>query len=33
MTPNGRENFCCGGGGGLVSIDELRPYRTTVSGR
>jgi len=32
MTPNGRRNICCGGGGGTVSIDELRPYRTTVGG-
>src|SRR5579875_1533376 len=33
MVPNGRSNLCCGGGGGTVSIDEIRPYRTTVSGR
>ncbi|MGC9292086.1 MAG: (Fe-S)-binding protein [Acidobacteriaceae bacterium] len=33
MTPSGRENICCGGGSGLVSIDEIRPYRTTVGGR
>ena len=33
MTPMGRENYCCGGGGGTVSIDELRPYRTGISGR
>ena len=32
MAPNGRENLCCGGGGGTVSIDEIRAYRTTVSG-
>ncbi|MFZ0911687.1 MAG: (Fe-S)-binding protein, partial [Candidatus Korobacteraceae bacterium] len=32
MTPNGRRNICCGGGAGTVSIDELRPYRTTVGG-
>ncbi|HUX09736.1 MAG TPA: (Fe-S)-binding protein [Terriglobia bacterium] len=32
MAPNGRENLCCGGGGGTVSIDEVRAYRTTVSG-
>jgi Fe-S oxidoreductase len=24
---------CCGGGGGTVSIDEIRPYRTAVGGR
>lgn len=33
MTPKGRDNFCCGGGGGTVSIDEIRPYRTAVGGR
>ena len=33
MTPNRRDNICCGGGGGTVSIDEIRPYRTTVAGR
>ena len=33
MAPNGRSNLCCGGGGGTVSIDEIRPYRTTVGGR
>jgi Fe-S oxidoreductase len=33
MTPNRRDNICCGGGGGTVSIDEIRPYRTTVGGR
>lgn len=33
MTPNKTENLCCGGGGGTVSIDELRAYRTTVGGR
>jgi Fe-S oxidoreductase len=33
MTPNGDSNICCGGGGGTVSIDEIRPYRTTVGGR
>ncbi len=33
MTPSGRENLCCGGGGGTVSIDEIRPYRTRVSGK
>ncbi|RJP34237.1 MAG: (Fe-S)-binding protein [Candidatus Omnitrophota bacterium] len=33
MTPNGRENYCCGGGGGTVSIDELRPYRTSIAGK
>jgi Fe-S oxidoreductase len=33
MTPNGRDNICCGGGGGSVSVDELRPYRTSVGGK
>ncbi len=33
MTPNREENICCGGGGGTVSIDELRVYRTSVSGK
>ncbi len=33
MTPNRRKNICCGGGGGTVSIDEIRPYRTTIGGR
>jgi Fe-S oxidoreductase len=33
MTPNRRENICCGGGGGTVSIDEIRPYRTSVGGK
>ncbi len=33
MTPNRNENFCCGGGGGTVSIDEIRKYRTLVPGR
>ncbi|MDX9857876.1 MAG: (Fe-S)-binding protein [candidate division Zixibacteria bacterium] len=32
MTPNREDNICCGGGGGTVSIDEIRPYRTAVGG-
>lgn len=32
MTPSGRDNYCCGGGGGTVSIDEIRPFRTKVGG-
>lgn len=33
MTPHGRENYCCGGGGGTVSIDEIRKFRTAIGGR
>ncbi len=32
MTPNGSQNLCCGGGGGSVSVDEIRGYRTGVTG-
>ncbi|MFC2131001.1 (Fe-S)-binding protein [Bacteroidota bacterium] len=33
MTPNRTDAFCCGGGGGTVSIDEIRKYRTTIAGK
>ena len=33
MEPHGVDNFCCGGGGGLVSIDEIRGFRMEISGR
>lgn len=33
MTPAGADNFCCGGGGGLVSIDEMHEFRMSVGGR
>lgn len=33
MTPNRTENYCCGGGGGLVSIDEIRAFRTGPFGQ
>ncbi len=33
MTPNRTENFCCGGGGGTVSIDEIRSFRTELMGK
>lgn len=32
MYPMGPKNYCCGGGGGTVSIDEIRSFRTKVSG-
>jgi Fe-S oxidoreductase len=32
MEPHGENNLCCGGGGGTVSVDEIRPYRTGVTG-
>ncbi len=33
MTPKGKENYCCGGGGGLVSLDELHDFRMEVGGK
>ena len=33
MTPNRTTNYCCGGGGGTVSIDEIRAFRTGPMGR
>ena len=33
MEPKGADNYCCGGGGGTVSVDELRAYRTKVAGK
>ena len=33
MIPNRTENYCCGGGGGTVSIDEIREFRTGPLGR
>ncbi|MFC1679071.1 (Fe-S)-binding protein [Elusimicrobiota bacterium] len=33
MTPNRTENYCCGGGGGTVSIDEIRKFRTELMGK
>lgn len=33
MTPSGQDNFCCGGGGGLVSIDEMHDYRMEIGGK
>ena len=33
MTPHGKDNFCCGGGGGLVSVDEMYDYRMEIGGK
>jgi Fe-S oxidoreductase len=33
MAPKGADNFCCGGGGGLVSVDELHDYRMEIAGK
>jgi Fe-S oxidoreductase len=33
MKPHGQDNFCCGGGGGLVSIDEIHDFRMNIAGR
>ncbi|OGK08144.1 MAG: hypothetical protein A2Y63_02475 [Candidatus Riflebacteria bacterium RBG_13_59_9] len=33
MVPNRAQNYCCGGGGGLVSIDEIREFRTNLMGK
>lgn len=32
MEPHGQNNYCCGGGGGLVSIDEIHNFRMEVGG-
>ncbi len=33
MTPSGKDNYCCGGGGGLVSVEELHDYRMKIGGK
>jgi Fe-S oxidoreductase len=33
MTPCGPHNYCCGGGGGSVSVDEVHNYRMEVTGK
>lgn len=33
MQPNRQENYCCGGGGGLVSLDEIHEFRMKVAGK
>lgn len=33
MTPQGQDNYCCGGGGGTVSIDEMHDFRMETIGK
>jgi Fe-S oxidoreductase len=33
MAPFGQQNYCCGGGGGLVSMDETHPFRMEIAGK
>ncbi len=33
MEPGGERNYCCGGGGGLVSVDEIHDFRMQVGGK
>jgi len=33
MHPNRSNNYCCGGGGGLVSLDETFDFRMQVAGK
>jgi len=33
MVPKGEHNFCCGGGGGLVSVDEIHDTRMNIGGK
>ncbi|MFH1687934.1 MAG: (Fe-S)-binding protein, partial [bacterium] len=33
MEPHGINNYCCGGGGGLVSVDEIHDYRMKIGGK
>lgn len=33
MYPMGKDNYCCGGGGGSVSVDEVRQFRTMIGGK
>jgi Fe-S oxidoreductase len=33
MHPSRTKNYCCGGGGGTVSIDEIRKFRTGPMGK
>jgi len=33
MTPNKTMNYCCGGGGGTVSLDEMHDFRMRIGGK
>ena len=33
LKSHGKYNYCCGGGGGTVAVDEVKPYRMDVSGK
>ena len=33
MEPHGRNNYCCGGGGGTVSVDEIHEFRMCIAGK
>jgi Fe-S oxidoreductase len=33
MKPSGVQNYCCGGGGGLVSLDETHDFRMQIVGK
>jgi len=33
MEPHGENNYCCGGGGGLVSVDEVHEFRMEIGGK
>jgi Fe-S oxidoreductase len=33
MYPNRAENWCCGGGGGLSAMDDIRDFRMQISGK
>jgi Fe-S oxidoreductase len=33
MVPHGRDNYCCGGGGGTVSVDEIHEFRMEFGGK
>jgi len=33
MQPNGRYNYCCGGGGSIVITEDLYDFRVRVAGK